>query len=131
MAESWTGGCFCGAVRYTIEPGDYRAANCHCTMCRRTSAAPFVTWAMVPKDKFRLLEGAPREFQSSDHGARGYCADCGTPLVCKLDADPDTIDVTLCSFDDPTVLEPKLNIYVDTEVAWVGKTGELKRWNPD
>jgi hypothetical protein len=117
-------------VRYAIEPGDYQAANCHCTMCRRTSAAPFVAWVMVPKDQFRIVAGAPREFQSSDHGSRGYCVDCGTPLVCKLESDPDTIDVTLCSFDDPTALEPTINVYADTELPWVAKTSELKRWSP-
>ena len=131
MSESWTGGCFCGAVRYAIEPGDHRAANCHCTMCRRTSAAPFVAWVMVPKDQFRIVAGAPREFQSSEHGSRGYCADCGTPLICKLDAEPDIVDVTLCSFDDPMVLEPTINVYADTELPWVAKTQELKRWSPD
>lgn len=131
MSGLWTGGCFCGKVRYAIEPGDYQAANCHCTMCRRTSAAPFVAWVMVPADKFEVLEGEPREFRSSNHGRRGYCADCGTPLICMLDEEPGTVDVTLCSLDDPTAVEPSINVFADTELPWLAKTQTLKRWSPD
>ena len=43
------GGCFCGAINYEIQDGDYLVANCHCTMCRSISGAPFVTWLIVPK----------------------------------------------------------------------------------
>ena len=42
------GGCFCGAIRYEIDEGKHVVANCHCTLCRKTSAAPFVTWMVVP-----------------------------------------------------------------------------------
>jgi len=51
------GGCFCGAVRY--EAGSpYHLTNCHCTTCRRTSGAPFVTWFSVRRAEFKLLQGA-------------------------------------------------------------------------
>ena len=42
------GGCFCGAIRYQLSGDSYPSGNCHCTMCRRTSAAPFVTWLVAP-----------------------------------------------------------------------------------
>ena len=42
------GGCFCKRIRYAIDDGEYLTANCHCTMCRRVHAAPYVTWLVVP-----------------------------------------------------------------------------------
>lgn len=42
------GGRFCRRIRYAIDDGTYTAANCHCTMCRRIHAAPYVTWLVVP-----------------------------------------------------------------------------------
>mgnify|MGYP001470956216 CR=1 FL=1 len=46
------GGCFCGSIRYKLESNDYPSANCHCSICRRTSGAAFVSWVRVPNDCF-------------------------------------------------------------------------------
>ena len=75
------GGCFCGAIRYRIANGDYPSVNCHCSMCRRTSAAPFVTWLVVPNERLEYTRGQPKVLESSDHGTRFFCADCGTPIM--------------------------------------------------
>ena len=44
------GGCFCGTIRYEFDAEGIPVADCHCTMCRRTSGAPYVTWLVVPVD---------------------------------------------------------------------------------
>ena len=62
------GGCFCGEIRYAIGAGSYRAVNCHCTMCRRIHAAPYVSWLVVPAGQFRYVAGKPRELRSSASG---------------------------------------------------------------
>jgi hypothetical protein len=43
--------------------------NCHCTICRRTSGAPFVTWFTVAETAFRITSGKPASFRSSDYSA--------------------------------------------------------------
>src|SRR5207253_10757975 len=43
-----TGGCFCGAIRYRVTAVPRDVAHCHCRICRRTTASPFVTWATFP-----------------------------------------------------------------------------------
>ena len=52
------GGCFCGKIRYTIDPGEYPIVNCHCSMCRKISGAPFVTWIVVPRESLKYLQGS-------------------------------------------------------------------------
>src|SRR5687767_12371984 len=37
------GGCLCGAVRYEAAGQPYNITHCHCTDCRRSSGAAFVT----------------------------------------------------------------------------------------
>ena len=39
------GGCLCGRVRYRVAGAPVRVTHCHCTLCRRSAEAPFLTWA--------------------------------------------------------------------------------------
>jgi hypothetical protein len=61
-----TGGCFCGAIRYEVEGTPFHATNCHCSICRRTTGAPFVTWFSVRPSDFRIVEGEPMRFNSTE-----------------------------------------------------------------
>jgi len=117
--DALEGGCFCGAIRFSVTPGDYPSANCHCTMCRRTSAAAFVSWIVVPKPAFAYTRGNPKTLESSDHGTRYFCETCGTPIACEIDSHPDVIDVTICSFDKPETMAPKTDVYTDTRLPWI------------
>lgn len=116
------GGCFCGAIRYVIDDDDYRSGNCHCTMCRRTSGAAFVSWMVVPKSAFRVTQGTTKTLESSHHGKRYFCENCGTPIACDLSEHPDIIDITICSLDDPEGHPPKGDFYTDTQLSWTHGT---------
>ena len=113
------GGCFCGALRFAMDAGDYLTANCHCTMCRRVHAAPYVTWLVVPVAHFRYTKGAPAELASSAGGTRYFCRHCGTHVACVNASHPDVIDVTLGSLDAPAAFTPTIDAYGDTRLPWV------------
>ena len=113
------GGCFCGSVRYSFESNDYPSANCYCSMCRRISGAAFVSWIAIPSSFFNYTNGAPKKLISSTHGARYFCEDCGTPLVCILDEDQKNIYVTICSLDNPQNFKPKDDLYTEDMLDWV------------
>src|SRR5881396_1158763 len=53
-----TGGCFCGAVRYRVSATTRDVSHCHCSICRRTTGAPFVTWATFPAATFAVTAGS-------------------------------------------------------------------------
>ena len=118
-AASFGGGCFCGDVRYEIDAGDYVSANCHCSMCRRAHAAPFVTWLVVPAVHFRYLAAQPSSFRSSAAGTRFFCPRCGTQVACVIDAHPDIVDVAVGALDAPARHTPKVDAYADTTLPWV------------
>lgn len=113
------GGCFCGAIRYEAKGTPFHETNCHCSICRRTSGAPFVAWFSVPKASFRLLAGEPTRFRSSARGTRSFCPSCGTPLTCELDDFPEEIDVTICSLDNPEAVLPKDHTWTSNRLPWV------------
>ncbi len=114
-----TGGCFCGQIRYAFTPPEIATVNCHCTMCRRASAAPFVTWLVVPTTQFSYTRGQPAELASSAEGTRYFCAQCGSPLVCINRKHPDWTDITLGSLDHPEHFAPTRDVYADTRLDWV------------
>ena len=75
------GGCFCGWIRYETEVTPFDETNCHCSICRRTTGAPFVAWFSVPRSQFRLVCGEPTRFRSTAEGTRSFCPQCGTQLT--------------------------------------------------
>jgi hypothetical protein len=96
------GGCLCGAVRYRISAAPRQVLHCHCSICRRASGAPVVTWLTLPAAGFACIQGAPRRYVSSPKASRQFCADCGTQLTFEFNETRGVeIDVTLASLDDP------------------------------
>lgn len=125
--EIFEGGCLCGAVRYRFTGAPHHVSHCHCTMCRRASGAPVVTWATVREDRLAFAAGELRWFQSSDHARRGFCARCGTPLFFSSTRFPGWIDVTAASLDQPERLTPTHHIYEPDRLAWLIMTDGLPR----
>jgi len=120
-----SGGCFCGFVRYEIAAAPYSETCCHCSICRRTSGAPFVAWFSVPLGDYRLVSGEPASFQSSDHATRTFCPRCGTPLSFRSRNSPSEIDVTTCSLDMPQALPPRDHTYTSSRLGWVELADDL------
>jgi hypothetical protein len=113
------GGCLCGAVRYRISGTPMNITHCHCTMCRRASGAPVVTWLTVAPSAFAFTQGAARIYRSSPRAARGFCAGCGTPLTFVADKVAATeIDITVASLDDPAAFPPRKHIYAESRIPW-------------
>ncbi|MDB5488145.1 MAG: glutathione-dependent formaldehyde-activating [Reyranella sp.] len=113
------GGCFCGKVRYEADGESWHATACHCSICRRTSAAPFVAWFTVKPEAFRIVAGEPRRFRSSDRATRTFCPSCGTPLTFQSESYPEEIDVTTCSLDDPEQVPPESHTWRASGLSWV------------
>jgi hypothetical protein len=113
------GGCFCGEIRYEADDAPMQATACHCSICRRTSAAPLVAWFTVKLGSFRIVSGEPRSFRSSDHAARTFCPSCGTPLTFLSTRHPDEIDITTCSLDDPEQVPPRSHIWRASGISWM------------
>jgi hypothetical protein len=113
------GGCFCGFIRYEAAGTGFSATNCHCSICRRTSGAPFVAWVSFARDGFRFVAGQPTSFRSSDHGTRTFCPRCGTPLTFASDRAPQEVDVTTSSLDHPALFAPEDHTWTSAKLPWV------------
>ena len=91
-ALPWTGGCQCGALRFTITGPPLTLYACHCTECRRQSASLHGLSLWVREAHFRLT-GVPAKWtRDTDSGRRTdcfFCPDCGSRLWHKGSGEPD------------------------------------------
>ena len=90
-----TGGCQCGAVRFSCESLG-RASICHCRMCQKAFGGHY--GPLVTAIGLVWTRGEPKRFRSSNKIRRGFCADCGTPLTYEPDGYEHT-EVALGAFD--------------------------------
>jgi hypothetical protein len=128
------GGCACGAIRYRLVSAPFDAGYCHCEICRRSSGAPVLAFATVPVSHLVVFRGEIRQRRSSGFGTRGFCADCGTQLTMHVDHQPDTIDFTLCSLDQPDEVIPAFHLFAGSEPRWFEMADSLprhQRFRPD
>lgn len=114
-----TGGCHCGALRYSIDIGPIMAvSHCHCTDCRRASGAPFITWITTGPAGFAYTQGAPAIYRSSENVRRTFCGKCGTSLGFAMDGHGDELDVAAATLDDPALLNPDDHIWAASMLPW-------------
>ena len=101
MAPILEGGCLCGAVRYRLTAALVATLYCHCRMYQRAHGAPAIAWLAVPFAAFKLTEGTPTAYRSSDHAFRHFCGRSGAPLLCHEADSPKYMDVSIASLDTP------------------------------
>src|SRR4051812_39312155 len=98
-----TGGCTCGAVRYELRSEPFASGWCHCTTCQRLSGSPGMVFASIRRADFAYIQGADRvnPLVLTHFAQRAFCGDCGSPLTVAYDFQPETIDFTVCTLDEP------------------------------
>jgi hypothetical protein len=105
-----TGGCLCGAVRYTVRGALREVALCHCGQCRRFHGhLGAYTNAPVKAVTFTAESGLTW-FASSKLARRGFCRVCGSSLFWKR-SDGDTISIAAGTLDRPTGLRTTRQIF--------------------
>lgn len=109
-----TGGCQCGAVRFTAETEIREAELCHCSMCRRAVGNIHMTGVSVPKASVRWT-GEPRRYASSRIATRGFCATCGTPLYFAYD-ESERMDLMAGAIDQVEELRPHNHFGVEARL---------------
>jgi hypothetical protein len=111
-----TGGCLCGAVRYTVRGDPVHVARCHCADCRKESGSAFSVFAQWPVGAFEM-SGA-----ISSYDGRGFCPRCGSRLLDTTGADAGgtLIEIRIGSLDEaPFELKPEHEIWVKRRESWI------------
>ena len=126
-----TGGCLCGAVRYELKSPPFDCGWCHCRTCQLNSGAPAMAFASVAEGDFLWTKGGDKvkSVASSTFGHREFCGECGTPFLMKVDHQPETVDFSVATLDDPAAVTPGFHIFWGSKVGWFDPGDDLPRHN--
>jgi hypothetical protein len=106
----YSGGCQCGAVRFHVTGTLDDASICHCRMCQKAFGAYYAPLVSTRGAALVWTRGTPARYRSSNLVARGFCAQCGTPLTYEA---PDGVALAAGAFDDPAALPPHIQYGVE------------------
>ncbi|XP_036353640.1 centromere protein V-like protein 1 [Ochotona princeps] len=98
-----SGGCHCGAVRFTAwAPADLRVLECGCRLCTKKQHRHF----LVPAARFTLLQGADSMVTyacSAPPALHSFCSRCGVQSFHAVASDPRVYGVAPHCLDAGTV----------------------------
>lgn len=120
--QSFSGGCQCGAVRFSVHGEPTDTSVCYCRMCQKASASQALALASVRGLKLEWTRGEPSWFRSSNHARRAFCGKCGTPLGYEA---PDGLALSVLAFDEPARLAPTIAYGVEGKLPWADAVPHL------
>ena len=126
---SMTGGCLCGAVRFTLHQRPKQIDVCHCSMCRKFSGGIELGLDADPSKIDWQGEDNIRVYASSEWAERSFCRICGSGLFWRTRAkdweDEPLFGLCAGAIDDLGDLKLKTEIYIDQKpdgYAFAGNT---------
>ena len=132
ISVPFSGGCACGAVRYQCSAEPLAALNCYCRDCQWASGSAFSANLAVPAAALSLTAGEVRYYEGkSERGSavwRGFCSDCGSPILTKGDITPDHVGLAAASLDDPSGYRPNAALWTASAQPWAHLNSELPKF---
>jgi hypothetical protein len=105
---TFTGGCYCGDVRYQCEGPTLMNGLCYCRTCQAISGGAGNLFMAVDARSFKFTKGTPRAFNKNDRlgsPTRHFCETCGVHLTARSERAPTAVLIKVGTLDDPSVFE--------------------------
>lgn len=120
---SYSGSCFCGTVRFTLNGEPEAMAYCHCNSCRHWSAGPVSAFTLWKPDALRVTQGTehintfnknPGSDDTTVMSERQWCGVCGGH-ICTAHPTMGLIDVPAVVIDGLT-FKPAFHVHYQESV---------------
>ena len=96
---------------------------CHCTHCQKQTSSAFSVLVVLPKGALRTegldLSAFDDVGDSGQPVVRKFCPRCGSPVVADVTVTPEWDWLMAGTLDDPSWLEPQMNIWCSSAQPWV------------
>lgn len=127
-----TGGCQCGAQRYTLSAVPLTLYVCHCLECQRHTSGAVGMSLSVPRDgldaPWERLARCARRGTSGGMVPGHFCPDCGTRLFHEPPRYPDIVNIKPGTLDDTSWLRPVAHLWTVRAQPWVVFGDEMLRY---
>lgn len=121
MSTSLTGGCLCGAIRYTVSQPITELRACHCRDCQKSTGTGGSVNAVVKSADLRITQGTPKRYSvTADSGRllhRFFCGDCGSPLFSRRETTPEINALRIGTLDAEHAGGMKITAHIWTRSA--------------
>ena len=116
-----TGGCRCGAVRYTLGAEPFAVRLGWGRDGQYWSTGNAAVNMIVPRDAVQVdgeLGGWDSMAESGNHMRRSFCRRCGTPMFSEARENAERMVIRVGTLDDATGIVPTTVIWPDSAPAW-------------
>jgi len=135
--KNQTGGCLCGNVSYSFNKEDPLSAHhCHCKDCQKSTGSGKATILLIPEDALEV-EGNVKYFtvtgSAGSHISRGFCSECGSPLISFVEENASVKFIKVGSIDDSSWINVDSNFWSSTANTWSPADEQIHSFthNPD
>ena len=124
MGIALKGGCFCGAVKYTVSARPMFVHCCHCTDCQCQTGSAFAINALIEAKHVKLTKGKPVPISMPTDSGRPHdihrCAACQTALWSDYGRRGYILFLRVSTLAKPHAIKPDVHIFTRSKVPWVG-----------
>jgi hypothetical protein len=121
MAKTLTGGCLCGAVRYTVNADFIFSGKCYCEDCRKMSGTGHGSVFAVPEASVQMT-GKLTEYKKAGGSGqpitRRFCPVCGSRIAAMANVMPGVLMLTASSLDDPNEFVSQMSVFASRAPSW-------------
>lgn len=114
-----TGGCRCGAIRFSVSGEPLGGVACHCRDCQYASGGSAnLTW-IFERAGFAIERGTPCCFKAKPtSGGTFFCGDCGVQIFSQPDSNLQLIAVKVGALDDAAGFSVQADIWMKSAPPW-------------
>ena len=105
MKMPQSGGCLCGAIRYTVTAEPVRVMICHCTFCQKITGSAYLVEPIFRRQDVSFSGPMTAFVHRSDNSRKkvtvNFCGTCATSIYLDLERFPTIWGLFGGTFDDP------------------------------
>ena len=117
-----TGGCLCGNIKYKFNREDVvSAGHCHCKDCQKITGSGKATIVFVPTKSLKI-DNNYKVYSVIGHDGtnvhRGFCSNCGSPVISYVTEQPDLRFIKAGSLDDSSWINIESSFWSISANKW-------------
>ena len=117
-----TGGCLCGNIKYKFNRKDVvSAGHCHCRDCQKITGSGKATIVFIPTKSLKINNNYKVYSVIGHDGTnvhRGFCPNCGSPIISYVTEQPDLRFIKAGSLDDSSWIKIESSFWSISANKW-------------